>query len=208
MLGLFTGGRIAELCQLDIADIQQHGGWAISFNSDGDKSLKSLAARRIIPVHQTLIDCGFLDYVKDASRHGPKLFPYLTADPFGNYSSTPSERWGKYLDRLNIKDPQKAFHSFRSTSNNCLKQNGVLEETRCQFVGHEHDTVNSATYSEPNHLTYLKEHVAPKLAYSAVDFTILKYQAGQFSEVLAHLCAKKEQMEAHKTAKAKLKPKG
>src|SRR5206468_1324866 len=63
MLGLFTGGRIAELCQLDIADIQQHGGiWAISINSDGDKSLKSMAARRIIPVHQTLIDCGFLDY--------------------------------------------------------------------------------------------------------------------------------------------------
>ena len=102
MLGLFTGGRIAELCQLDVADIQQHGGiWAISINSDGDKSLKSLAARRIIPVHQTLIDCGFLDYVKDASRHGTKLFPYLTADPFGNYSGTPSERWGKYLDLLN-----------------------------------------------------------------------------------------------------------
>lgn len=82
------------------------------------------------------------------------------------------------------------------------------EETRCQFVGHEHDTVDSATYSEPHHLTYLKEHVAPKLVYPAVDFTILKYEAGQFSEMLAHLCVKKERMEAHKAAKAKLKPKG
>lgn len=209
MLGLFTGGRISELAQLDVADIQQHESiWAISINEEGDKSLKTVASNRLIPIHPTLLECGFLDYVNDAKAHGSKIFPYLTPDAFGSYGGTPGDRWGKYLDKLGIKDKQKVFHSFRSTSNNRLKQNGVAEESRCQFIGHEHDTVNSATYSEPHHLTYLKEHVAPKLAYPAVDFTILKYQTGQFSEMLAHLCAKKERMEAHKAAKAKLKSKG
>ncbi|MCG9107716.1 phage integrase N-terminal SAM-like domain-containing protein [Laribacter hongkongensis] len=143
MLGLFTGGRISELAQLDIADIQQHEGiWAISINGEGDKSIKTLAATRLIPIHPILLDCGFLDYVNDTKAYGTKIFPYLTPDTFGSYGATPSERWGKYLDKLGIKDKQKVFHSFRSTSNDRLKQNGVPEESRCQFVGHEHDTIN------------------------------------------------------------------
>jgi integrase len=208
MLGLFTGGRISELAQLDVADIQKHGDiWAISINDEGDKSLKTMAATRLIPIHATLLECGFLDYVSDAKICGTKLFPYLTPDTFGSYGATPSERWGRYLDSLNIKDPQKVFHSFRSTSNDRLKQNDVSEESRCQFIGHEHDTINSAIYSNPHSLRYLLDNVASKLVYPTLDFKPLKYKPGQFSEMLAQLCAKKARMEAHKAAKAKLRPK-
>ncbi|HPT51505.1 MAG TPA: hypothetical protein PKZ22_15200 [Accumulibacter sp.] len=202
MLGLFTGGRISELAQLDIADIQQHDGiWAISINGEGDKSLKTLAATRLIPIHPTLLDCGFLHYVNDTKAHGTKLFPYLTPDTFGSYGATPSERWGKYLDKIGIQDKQKVFHSFRSTSNDRLKQNGVPEESRCQFVGHEHDTVNSTAYSKPHNLQYLLDNVASKLDYPGLGFNALKYSQGQFSEVLSNLCAKKARQEAHKRAK-------
>lgn len=205
MLGLFTGGRISELAQMDIADVQQHNGvWAFSINDEGNKSLKTLAAIRLIPIHPVLIQCGILDYVNDAKAHGTKLFSYLTPNRFGSYGDTPSERWGNHLDGLNIKDPQKVFHSFRRTSNNRLKQNGVSEESRCQFVGHEHDTVNSAIYSDPHNLQFLLDNVASKLDYPALDFTPLKYQPGQFSAMPAHLCAKKESMARHKAAKAKL----
>lgn len=205
MLGLFTGGRISELSQIDIADIRQYEGiWSISLNDEGDKQLKTPASIRLIPIHPTLIECGFLDYVNDAKEHGGKLFPYLTPDKFGSYGATPSERWGDYLDTLNIKDPQKVFHSFRSTSNNRLKQRNVSEESRCQFVGHEHDTVNSATYSEPHNLPFLLENVAGKLDYSVLDFKSLKYLPGQFSVMLAKLCAKKESMARHKAARAQL----
>lgn len=108
MLGLFTGGRISELAQLDIADIQQHDSiWAISINSEGDKSLKTLAATRLIPIHPPLLECGFLEYVTDTKAHGKKLFPYLTQDTFGSYGATPSERWGKYLDKIGIKDKRR-----------------------------------------------------------------------------------------------------
>ena len=137
MLGLFTGGRISELAQLDIADVQKHEDiWGISINDEGDKSLKSSAAIRLIPIHTKLLECGFLDYVNDAKAHGTKLFSYLTPDKFGSYGGTPSERWGKYLDKIGITEKRKTFHSFRSTSNDCLKHNGVNEESRCQFVGH------------------------------------------------------------------------
>lgn len=207
MLGLFTGGRLNELCQLDVADIRQHKGiWGISFIDDApDKSLKSPAARRTIPVHSTLLECGFLDYVEDAKRRGDgrKLFPYLTYSDKHGYAATPSERWGKYLDELGITDPQKVFHSFRSTSNDRLKQNGVPEESRCQFVGHEHDSVNSIIYSNPHNLDFLRDHVAAKLDYPGLDFKPLKYRPGQFSEMLEKLCASKDRKAAHKLVRQK-----
>ncbi|CAE6872272.1 hypothetical protein [Paraburkholderia domus] len=102
-----------------------------------------------------------------------RFFPYLSRDEFGYYSKTPSRRFGEYLDGLEIRDRQKVFHSFRSTSNNCLKQSGVDEETRCQFIGHKHDTVNSRDYSDPHTLEYLLNNVARKLIYPNIDFLAL-----------------------------------
>lgn len=202
MLGLFTGGRVSELSQIDIADIQKHGEvWALSINNDGDKSLKTLASTRLIPLHPTLIECGFLEYVSDAKQYGTKLFPYLAPDKFGSYGGRTSERWGSYLDTVGIKDPQKTFHSFRSTSNNRLKHNGVPEENRCQFIGHEHDTINSATYSEPHKLAFLLENVASKLDYQCIDFSRLKYAASQFSLILEKECKAAEKRNTHKRAK-------
>ena len=203
MLGLFTGGRVSELSQIDIADIQKHGEvWALSINNDGDKSLKTLASTRLIPLHPTLIDCGFLEYVNDASQHGKKLFPYLAPDKFGSYGGRTSERWGSYLDTLGIKDSQKTFHSFRSTSNNRLKHNGVPEENRCQFIGHEHDTIISATYSEPHKLPFLLENVASKLDYPGINFSILKYKKGQFNNLLEKECSATAKRKTHLKAKA------
>ena len=202
LLGLVTGGRISELCQLDVADIQKHGDiWAISINDEGDKSLKTLASNRVIPIHPVLLDIGFLDYVADAKEFGPKLFPYLTPDAFGSYGVAPSERWGKYLDSLGIPDSRKVFHSFRSTSNNRLKQNGVAEECRCQFIGHDHDTINSDTYSEPHELDYLLKHVASQLIYPNIDFGKLRYAPGQFRPLLERLCRAKAKRDTHKAAK-------
>lgn len=203
MLGLFTGGRISELSQLDVSDVQElEGIWALSLNEEGDKSLKTPAAIRLIPIHPTLIECGFLDYLVDAKAHGHKLFPYLTPDAFGSYGGTPGDRWGKYLDKLEITDKQKVFHSFRSTSNDRLKKKGVAEESRCQFIGHEHDTVNSATYSNPHDLQFLLDHVASKLDYSSLDFGSLKYRSGQLSDMLATLCKRKIKQDNHRKARA------
>ena len=73
--------------------------------------------------------------------------------------------FGEYLDRLKITSPNKVFHSLRSTSNNRLKELGVGEETRCQFIGHEHDTVNSKVYSSAHSVRFLFENVSEKLTY-------------------------------------------
>ncbi len=196
LLALFSGARISELCQLALTDVRQVDGiWSISINDEDYKELKTPAARRIIPVHPQLLSLGFLDYVEDAKPFGGMLFPHLTADPMGNFSATPSERYSAYLRKtVGIVDTRKVFHSYRFTANDALKQHGVSEETRSQFIGHEHETTNSTVYSDPHSVRYLLENVAPKLEYPTVSFDRLTYRKGGFSDKLAKLCRDKERM--------------
>lgn len=202
LLAIFTGCRIAELCQLTLTDITKIAEiWTISINDDENKKIKTEASRRIIPVHPILIKLGFLEYIEDAKSYGGMLFPYLTANKFGNYSETPSERFGKYLDSLNIKDPKKVFHSFRGTVNSRFKDLGVHEGTRCQVMGHEYETTNDTNYTEPHSLQYIYEILINNLNFNDIDFEKLRYHKGRFSVDLKHLCKLKVQRNSHKNAR-------
>ncbi len=66
LIGLFTGVRLGEICQLHISDIKKSSGvWFFDINSDSeDKKLKNLSSKRQIPIHPVLIDLGFLDLIK------------------------------------------------------------------------------------------------------------------------------------------------
>ena len=204
LLGLFTGGRISELCQLAVADIQLEGKlWSISINDEDYKRLKTDAAARVIPIHPQLIALGFLDYVEDAKQCGTMLFPYLTADRFGNFSHTSSERFAGYLDTLGISHPQKVFHSLRKTSNGKLKDNNVQEETRCQFIGHVYETTNSSIYGKQHPLPFLMKHAASKLVFESIKFDKLTYTKGKFSKQLEHLCKLHTRMKNNREAKKK-----
>ena len=58
LLGMFTGARLNEMCQLDIADIQQDGDtWFLNITdeSDDNNSVKSTAGKRRVPLHPELI---------------------------------------------------------------------------------------------------------------------------------------------------------
>ena len=70
-IGMFTGARLNEICQLDIADVKQDGDtWFLNITDEGDdnKRIKSKAGRRKVPLHSELIRLGFLDFV-DRSAH-------------------------------------------------------------------------------------------------------------------------------------------
>jgi len=142
LLGLYTGGRLNELCQIDTKDISQDrdsGIWTIDIMDDPDdkphsKSLKNTPSRRIMPVHSELVRMGFLEFVDHARSEGRlKLFSDgLTYNPkkgWGGIASTfycrfpsPSTPSGGYFFNQGIrtrdadgKTDSKNFHSFRHT---------------------------------------------------------------------------------------------
>ncbi|WP_407155085.1 recombinase XerD [Bradyrhizobium sp. STM 3557] len=73
----YTGARIGELVQLRKQDVLQEGGiWCLRITPEAG-TVKTDQAR-VVPIHQHLIDQGFLDFVR-ARRDGP-LFADETRD--------------------------------------------------------------------------------------------------------------------------------
>lgn len=125
----------------------------------------------------------------------------MNPDQYGHYSHTPSRSFRNYLRKLGIIDSRKVFHSFRSTSNNRLKQNGVPEEDRCQFIGHEHDTVNSTIYAEKFILEHMLDNVVSKLLFPEIDFTKLKFPREVIKSMLENQVKVAERNRSNKIAK-------
>jgi integrase len=94
ILGLYTGARLNELCQLQRKDIAKvEGYWCISITDGGNNQiLKSVSSKRVIPIHKKLLDLGFIDYVSSTgSVPNSMIFPDLKLLN-ERYSHTPS-RW-------------------------------------------------------------------------------------------------------------------
>lgn len=142
LLGLFTGGRLNELCQLDTEDVEQHadtGIWSIAIIDDAKdrpvrKMLKNKSSRRVLPIHSELVRMGFLQFVEQARLEGrEKLFSdglrYNEKKGWGGRAThffcrfpSPSTKAAGYFYSLGIRNrddegntDRKNFHSFRHT---------------------------------------------------------------------------------------------
>ena len=150
LLGMFTGARLNEICQLDIADVQQDGDtWFLNITDEGDdnKSVKSKAGRRKVPLHSELIRLGFLDFV-DNRKNGRRLFPDYNYSANGGYGRNLG-RWcnESLLPKLGIKQPGLVFHSLRHTVVTRLSQADVPEPVVQCIVGHARSGVTQEVYN-------------------------------------------------------------
>lgn len=163
LLGMFTGARLNEICQLDIADVQQDGDvWFLNITDEGNdtKSVKSKAGRRNVPLHAELILLGFLDFV-ESRKSGARLFPDYKFITNGGYGRNLS-RWCNdvFLPKLGIKQPGLVFHSFRHTVVTRLSQADVPEPIIQCLVGHARSGVTQEVYNRGGYrLAQLKEAV-------------------------------------------------
>lgn len=185
LLGLFTGARIEELCQLQLADVrQQNDVWVLDISdeilaqearagvdgaalSDSEKKLKTVAAKRIVPIHKTLLELGFMEFVSCQKIRGvSRLFPELSKGRDG-YSQIPSKWFGRFLDRRGITDSGKVFHSFRHTLTDHLKQQLVPVEIVREIIGHDRsEDVTFGRYGKAYRSQVLQQFI------DAVDFRI------------------------------------
>ena len=125
LLGLFAGCRIKEAAQLHLSDVKQVGSvWCLDINeSTRDKSLKNNQSNRHIPLHQKLIDLGFLEYCATLKAQGfRRVFPELTwAKTDARYAKEPIRKMSQMLERLGMpRDSTHVFHCTRHNLNNAL----------------------------------------------------------------------------------------
>jgi integrase len=123
LLGLFTGARINELCQLYVSDIKEVDGvWVVDINGEGSKKLKSLNAQRQVPIHSILINqLKFLEYVE--KLRGKEIRSFLELKESRDGYSQGFSKWFNRTFKNNVnvgqlEAEQKNFHSFRHTLSN------------------------------------------------------------------------------------------
>ena len=160
LIGVFSSMRLGEITSLYLDNIIQRKGnhrenrWCFDIKEEPDrtdKHLKTLSSRRIIPIHDTLLNLGFIEFIELLKKKDPKrerVFQELKYKD-GNYNQNVS-RWfnTRYLPGLGLKTDKKNFHSFRHTVSDHLKQKGVEPHFINELMGHTQKDISSDRYGK------------------------------------------------------------
>ena len=138
LLGLWTGARLNELCQLRVDDVHQDGEIPFLELHEGDDTQRIKGGRgRIVPIHPELAKLGFLEYAS-AQRDSmcERLFPALKVDQKGYYSGQPSKDFSAYLEKIGAKTAKTSFHSFRHNFKDACRNAGIHPDLNDILLGH------------------------------------------------------------------------
>lgn len=181
MIALFTGARINAAITLQYKDILVKNGIAcIQFISDHPiKQLKNDASERLVPIHQQLLDLGFVDYInKQKTKLKAKDTDFIIKKcqtKSGQYNNKFFTReLSPFFTDIKVKTGNNDgydFHSFRKNISIALQDAGVGATYINDIIGWEGKTTMEQSYSnhtlaqindEMNKFSYdfLKPHFA------------------------------------------------
>ncbi|MEP7350851.1 MAG: site-specific integrase [Sphingorhabdus sp.] len=120
LIGIHSGMRLNEICQLDTTDIRAVEGidciciTTSSLVGSTDKKLKTSGSERLIPLHPTLIELGLVDYADKKRREGiAKLFHEIDAGVRGVRAVAFSKWFTQFLESIGARRDRTSYHSFR-----------------------------------------------------------------------------------------------
>jgi integrase len=189
LIAIYQGCRENEICQLFVNDIFSVDGIPCLITTeapDSEQSIKANASFRTVPIHRTLIQLGFLDFVnlrrktRDAitkKRKIPKaekenqqqLFITMTCSKTRkNYTKNLLNFFTKFNKNI-TSHPKKSFHSLRHNFISALNNNTMVPYAVSYLAGHDFKTETDKTYTKPD-FKILQEELS-RLEY---DFDIFK----------------------------------
>ncbi|MDY0225468.1 MAG: site-specific integrase [Desulfomicrobium apsheronum] len=160
ILAYYHGMRLNEICLLRKQDVYKHGDiWAISINEDS-RELKTDSAIRNIPIHDHVIQLGFLDYVKSCKHE----HIFKTGRKGDNYADTIGKSFGRFKTLLGFKN-NLVFHSFRHVFADLCKQNRVDLSLIKEFMGNSLSDITLDTYLTRYSPDILKIELLDKIVF-------------------------------------------
>lgn len=184
LIGLFSGMRLNEICQLNTEDVRTVDGveclivTANTINGIADKRLKTGSSERVVPIHPQLIKLGFIDYVKEQRRRqSPKLFPDLAVACTGYYSDDFSKWFRRFLQKSGASTGQTCFHSFRHNFRDALREARVERELALALDGWSGDSSEMGAesaefYGRGFRASTLRDAIA-RVQYAGLDLSHL-----------------------------------
>ncbi len=191
LISVFSGLRLNEICSLyldNIIQVKCNGRgkrWCFNILEESDrpdKHLKTLSSRRIVPIHDILIDLDFIEFVellKKRHTNRQRLFQELKYGE-GSYIRNVSYFFNKkYLPLLGLKTDKKNFHSIRHTVVDHLKQRLVDISFINELVGHHHGNIDLDRYGKGFTTDIIYNKCVKKINYETshtrgIDFKSLK----------------------------------
>ena len=138
LIGIHTGMRVQEILQLYVEDLYQRDGiWLFDLNTNhSDKRLKTPQSKRLVPIHDKLVQMGLLEFWEKKQQSGhQRLFEDAPLASDGTYSSTFSKWFSRYLSNLGIKTEKTSFHSLRHNVKDFFRQVGESDELSENLMG-------------------------------------------------------------------------
>jgi len=145
--------RLNEICQLHLNDFRSEDGIYVIdvIGDEKEKNLKNKTSRRLVPLHNFLVnELNLLGYVEKLRKEGKtRLFPELRKRRDG-YGHTASKWFARYKERCGIGagEARKDFHSFRHTVTNTLKQANAEHFPTQELMGHSHGSITYGRYAD------------------------------------------------------------
>ncbi len=138
LLGLWTGARLNELCQLRVDDIDQEEGVPFIRVHEGNEDQRvKFGKSRLVPIHPELVRLGFLRFVEAQRKGGhERVFPELKLGATGYYSDQASKDFSRYIDRIGAKTSKTSFHSFRHNFKDACRHAGINPDINDILLGH------------------------------------------------------------------------
>ena len=191
LIGVFSGLRLGEITSLYLDNIREIGGnhrnkrWCFDIVEEPDrpdKHLKTKSSRRIVPIHDTLLNLGLIEFIELLRKKDPmreRLFQELKISE-GSYIKNVSTFFNKrYLPSLGIKTDKKNFHSFRHTVSDHLKQKGIEPHFINELLGHSSGNIDLDRYGKGYNPDIIYNKCVKKISYQTsqkrwIDFKSLK----------------------------------
>jgi len=143
----YTGARPSEMTQLRVEDVQQIDGIATLRITPDAGTVKTREAR-VVPIHEHLIEQGFLEFV--AQHHEGPIF-YKRAPVHDNVAPTKQkkpryaqarQRLADWVRGLGVDDPALLpNHAWRHTFKQIAEEQDISDRVSDTITGHKPPTV-------------------------------------------------------------------
>ena len=142
LISLYSGARLEEIGQLSVSDIKEDrefGFWYMDINeNEKGRRLKNKSATRLVPIHNKIIELGFIDYLDSSGR----VFKDLNRKSKDDKLTPKVSKWfSRYKRDKGITSTQKTFHSFRHLFKDAVRSQISNEELSDAITGHTNPSI-------------------------------------------------------------------
>jgi integrase len=139
----YSGARAGEITQLRGIDIEQRGDFHVMKLTPDAGTIKT-RQMRIVPIHDHVIEQGFLDMVREIGDgplfYNPNKTPKVGVDPLKpsrSRAATARAHLSDWVRELGVKDPEVSpTHAWRHTFKQKAARTGIPENIHDEITGH------------------------------------------------------------------------